>query len=59
MDVERVFAYISIAILCVFVCEHVLLVVALGREYFKSVMRVVDLCVIIVSLVLEILFRGE
>lgn len=58
-DAEEGLAKVSIAILCVFLFEHVLLLTAMGRNYFKHFFYLFDVVIISTSLALEIVFQNQ
>ncbi|CAG0922217.1 unnamed protein product [Notodromas monacha] len=56
-DASDVFHYLSISVLCIFLVEYTLKLFVMRLSFFKHCMEIFDLIVIIVSLILEILFR--
>eukprot|EP01120_Amphizonella_sp_Union-15-10_P013783 TRINITY_DN6495_c1_g1_i1.p1 TRINITY_DN6495_c1_g1~~TRINITY_DN6495_c1_g1_i1.p1 ORF type:complete len:133 (-),score=26.83 TRINITY_DN6495_c1_g1_i1:74-472(-) len=52
---SEVFHILSVAILCIFEFEILLLFFALGRKFFSKFMYVLDLIVVTISLVIDIL----
>uniref|UniRef100_A0A7S4L0G9 Voltage-gated hydrogen channel 1 n=1 Tax=Paramoeba aestuarina TaxID=180227 RepID=A0A7S4L0G9_9EUKA len=58
-EAEEALAYVSIAILCVFIIEHMILFGAMRMDYLRSPILIFDFFVIAVSLALEIIFQGQ
>jgi len=54
-DAERALIEVSIAILCVFVLEHLVMLFAMGGRYFTQGHHVLDFLIILTSLVMEVM----
>lgn len=57
--VAKVFHFLSISFICVFVIEIFLKIFALGGRFFKSKLNIADAFVVLISLVLDVVFIEE
>jgi len=58
-EAEHILGYLSITILCLFILESFLLMIADPREFFTSFLLLLDFFVVFASLVLEVLYMDS